>query len=114
MQGVMEQSWNRDFFDDRAGSPSADPERLRMSMVSQAVPIVRIHRSPPRFNNKGKTRVEVTKIDLGVSGIKSGEPLQEWTERPPRLLFGHKLVDEENVITDKVRNIFFEPGITQQ
>ncbi len=65
------------------------------------------------FHNQGKTRVQVNKIELLVRGIMSGEPLEEWKERAPRLRFGHKFVDEKKVIPANYSYVFFEPGIEQ-
>lgn len=65
------------------------------------------------FENKGKTRVEVSEIVLLVRGIRSGEKLDEWEGKEPRLLFPHKLVDNKKVIPPNYGYIFFEPGIKQ-
>jgi hypothetical protein len=65
------------------------------------------------FHNKGNTRVQVNKIELLARGLMSGEPLEEWKERAPRLRFGHKFVDDKKVIPENYRYVFFEPGIEQ-
>lgn len=54
------------------------------------------------------------KIELLVIGIMSGDPLQEWKGREPRLWFGHRLVKDDRVIPENYSYVFFEPGIEQE
>jgi hypothetical protein len=65
------------------------------------------------FENKGKTRVEVTRIELKVRGIKEVEPLKEWSDHGMRLEFPNLIVDDD-VIPTKYKYAFFEPGIRQE
>jgi hypothetical protein len=66
------------------------------------------------FHNKGKTRVQVSKIELWARGIKAGEEIRYWEKRPPSLLFPHKVIQADNIIPSRFEYIFFEPGVRQE
>jgi hypothetical protein len=66
------------------------------------------------FHNKGKTRVQVSKIELWVRGIKAGEEISYWGQRPPSLFFPHKVMQADNIIPPRFEYIFFEPGVRQE
>lgn len=66
------------------------------------------------FENKGKTRVQITSIELRVRGIKRDAKLTVWKAYPPRIEFTEALVDDKHVIPRKYSHAFFEPGIKQE
>lgn len=66
------------------------------------------------FNNKGKTRVQIERIELRVRGIMSNEMLVDWPGHGNRLLFKHMLVKADDILPKNYGYMFAEPGIKQE
>ncbi|NET32107.1 MAG: hypothetical protein F6K19_08895 [Cyanothece sp. SIO1E1] len=65
------------------------------------------------LKNKGLTKHKFNSIKLRVRGIKKNEGLELWKGNEPRLLFPHKLIDNEVIFKKKFSYVFVEPGVEQ-
>ncbi len=64
-------------------------------------------------NNKGNVEHEFSEIRLRVLGIKTGQPLTDFLERPPMANFPVEIMKGVNIVPPKFKRFFVRPGVNQ-
>jgi len=65
-------------------------------------------------DNKGQLEHRFSEIRLRVRGVRRGEPLAEWKERKPLLLFPEEIFTKAEIVPPKYPDFFVRPGVRQR